>query len=205
MGLFAGISLFAVLLVLAAVPGASVALVVTRAATRGFPHGVAVAVGIVLADLVFVALALTGMALLAEAMGSFFAIVRICAGAALIGFGFRLIRTRDGMAAAPDPPAGASLLAGGAAGFLLTLGDGKAILFYASLFPAFVDMGDLRAGDVGMIVLVTVLAVGGVKVAYAALAVRIARRLGRTGTRKLARSVAGCAMIGTGAFLVAKG
>jgi threonine/homoserine/homoserine lactone efflux protein len=63
------ISLLVTMLILAAIPSASVALVVTRSATLGIKNGISVACGIVLGDLIFVALAILGMSVLAETMG----------------------------------------------------------------------------------------------------------------------------------------
>jgi threonine/homoserine/homoserine lactone efflux protein len=57
------------MLVLAAIPSASVALVVTRSATLGIKNGISVACGIVLCDLIFVALAILGMGFLAKQWG----------------------------------------------------------------------------------------------------------------------------------------
>lgn len=84
--------LFAVLAALALVPSASVALVVVRSSTAGFLNGCAVAAGIVIGDLIFVLLAVIGMAALAEVMGSLFMILRYVAGAYLIWFGINLLR-----------------------------------------------------------------------------------------------------------------
>lgn len=78
------ITLFVVMTILALVPSTSVALVVTRSSTAGFLNGVAVAAGIVVGDLVFVVLAVTGMSALAEVMGSFFLILKYLAGVYLM-------------------------------------------------------------------------------------------------------------------------
>ena len=64
MNLFATLILFTIMIVLAAVPSCSVALVVTRAATLGIRDGAAVAAGIVVGDLTFAALAILGMSAL---------------------------------------------------------------------------------------------------------------------------------------------
>ena len=58
MDLLDSISLFLIMIALAAVPSTSVALVVTRSATLGISNGVAVSLGIVLGDLVFIFLAI---------------------------------------------------------------------------------------------------------------------------------------------------
>ena len=70
------------------------ALVVARSSTAGFANGSAVAAGIVVGDLVFVCLAVSGMTALAEVMGSSFLVLRYLAGAYLIWFGIGLMRSR---------------------------------------------------------------------------------------------------------------
>lgn len=204
MDLATAASLLGVMLVLAAVPSASVALVVTRAATLGLANGISVALGIVLGDLAFVALALLGMSFLAETIGPFFAVLKICGGTYLIWLGINLLRSRSEVELVPSSSTPLSLAASFVSGFVLTLGDAKAIIFYASLFPAFVDMSDLSSGDIVGIVGATVIAVGGVKTLYAFSAKRIVQRFENRRAQRLARCTAGCAMVGAGSFLIAK-
>eukprot|EP00903_Cladosiphon_okamuranus_P004055 g4053.t1 len=137
-----------VMLVLAAIPSASVALVVTRSATHGFSNGIAVALGIVLADLVFVALAILGLGFLAETLGSFFITLRYLGGAYLIWLGIRLLRSPGGMNLSPAGPNRFSLFASFTSGFLLTLGDVKAILFYATIILTAVALISFAANSV---------------------------------------------------------
>lgn len=206
MDLSGTVAFFLVMIALAATPSASVALVVTRSMTHGVPSGLAVAGGIVLGDLVFVALALFGMSILAEVLGPLFSVLRFAAAGYLIWLGLTLLRS----GASPQPPVQrnrgtGSLFASAAAGLVLTLGDVKAILFYASLFPNLFNLADLSATDAALIVAVTLLTVGGVKAAYALAAHRVAARLrGATGHR-YARGAAGGVLTATGAYLIARG
>ena len=202
MTLLTALSLLAVMLVLAAVPSASVALVVTRSATLGFANGAAVVAGIVLGDILFVSLAVLGMSFLADTMGSFFIVLKLCGGVYLIWLGISLLRTNKNIKVQTTDSSGLSLFASCAAGFLLTLGDIKAIVFYASLFPSFVDMASLAVNDVILIMMVTIAAVGIVKLIYAYAAKNIAQRFQNRATQKLARSTAGFVMLGTGTYLV---
>ncbi|MCC5835751.1 MAG: LysE family translocator [Opitutales bacterium] len=196
------LSLLAVMLALAAMPSASVGLVVTRSATLGFANGVAVSMGIVLGDLVFVALAILGMGFLAESLGAYFSLLKYAGGVYLIWLGISLIRSRPDVDTDLRQSSRMSLVSSFVAGFVLTLGDVKAILFYASLFPAFVDMTSLTVADIVGIVLVTICAVGGVKLIYAYSAQRIAQSLKKRKIQDLARKVVGCIILGVGAYLI---
>ena len=198
------ITLLAIMIVLAAIPSASVALVVTRSVTLGMKNGISVACGILLGDLIFVTLAILGMGVLAETMGSFFVILRYAGGAYLVWLGYSLIRSKGDVNLIRSDASKLSLFASFASGLLLTLGDIKAILFYASLFPAFVDMATLRASDIIGIVVVTIIAVGGVKIFYAYSAQRIAKRFQNQKAQKLTKTTAGCCMMGAGAYIITK-
>ncbi len=199
------VSLFLVMVALAALPSASVALVVVRSATHGTRQGIAVAFGIAVGDLIFVALAIAGLAAMAEAMGAFFAVLRYAAAAYLVWFGLSLIRSASSPLDRPKPVQ----TAGGmwisfAAGVGLTLGDMKAILFYAALFPAFVDVSAVTVPDIAVISAITLVAVAGVKIAYAGFAARITLASKKWRFRPAAQKVAGGAMIATGGMLALK-
>jgi threonine/homoserine/homoserine lactone efflux protein len=199
------LSLSLILLALAALPSASVALVVTRSALYGVGNGAAVSAGIVLGDLLFATLALLGMSFLAEAMGSFFAIIKYLGGAYLIWLGIGLLRSQGPTGMQPAHRRNSAGLATSfLAGFFLTLGDIKAILFYASLFPAFVDMTRLGHSGFALVLLVTVLSVGGVKLGYAFGARALVRKMRGGLENRWTRKGAGCLMVGSGAFLIAR-
>ena len=204
MSLVAGLSLFVVMVGLAALPSASVALVVTRSATLGVRNGIAVALGIVLGDLVFVALAIAGMTTLAETMGAFFVVLKIVGGVYLVWLGVGLIRSRHAPVVSSGDVRKSTVCASAAAGFVLTLGDVKAIFFYASLLPAFVDMATLSRVDVGVVVLVTCLAVGGVKAGYAVVARRLVDRMQGASAQRFSRTAMGGLLIGAGTYVVAR-
>ncbi|WP_339800431.1 LysE family translocator [uncultured Marinobacter sp.] len=204
MSLIEIIALFVVMTILALVPSTSVALVVARSSTAGFLNGGAVAAGIVVGDLVFVFLAVLGMAALAEVMGSFFLILRYLAGAYLIWFGISLLKSRPSSQVEASGRLATTLSASFFSGLILTLGDVKAILFYASLFPAFVDLATIKTPDIAIIVVLTIVAVGGVKLGYAYFAMRVASfARGLNAERPV--KVAACGfMVGAGAYLIAK-
>lgn len=209
MTLLSSVTLFCMLAALAALPTASVALVVTRSALSGLPHGLAVAAGIVVGDLLFMSMAILGMAALAAELGALFALIRYAAAAYLIWFGIGLVRS--GFARrreAPEPAAGlrrGGVAASFGAGLLLTLGDVKAIFFYASLLPSLLDLAALSAGDIGWLASVTILSVGGVKILYALAAKRLAARTRGFAALGRIKSAAGAFFVAAGGYLLLKG
>jgi len=205
MSIVESMTLFGIMVALAAMPSTSVALVVTRSATLGVGNGIAVAAGIVLGDLVFVMLAVLGLTVVAETMGSLFMMVKYLGAAYLIWLGFSLLKTKSRTKLTTSkPPGHGNLIASFLAGFALTLGDIKAVFFYVSLFPMFIELAALQVTDILVIVAVTVIAVGGVKVVYAVSAARIASLSKGLKFENAARKTAGGFMIGAGTYIIAK-
>jgi threonine/homoserine/homoserine lactone efflux protein len=182
-------ALFVTLALLAAVPSLSVLTVTARALALGPRHGALAAAGIVAGDVFYIVLALFGGAALFAA-GEVWADALRVAGAALLG----VLAWRQWRAEARVPtPQRHARLSSFAAGLAVTLADAKALLFYLVLLPAFVDVGALSASDIARVLLVAVVAVGGVKLAYAFAATRVAGGLGQRRASALARAAA-CAL-----------
>jgi threonine/homoserine/homoserine lactone efflux protein len=187
------ITLSGVMMVLAAVPGGSVMLVTTRAASHGFAQGALVTLGIVLADLMFVAIAVAGLDWLTDRYAGLFRLVRYAGAAWLCWLGWQLLSSM--FRAAPPPAQRADGLSSLAAGFVFTLGDIKALLFYFSFFPLFLSPGATDAADLSVLALVTVVSVGGIKLVYAWLGHRFRRQAGLSRIRPWASGVGGCLLL----------
>jgi len=198
------ISFFAIMIMLAVIPSTSVALVVTRSASLGIANGAAVSLGIVLGDLIFILLAILGLSVVAEAMGSFFLIVKYLGGIYLLWIGYKLLTASNKTTLTNNAPCRGSLISSFLAGFLLTLGDIKAIFFYVSLFPTFIDLSTLNSMDISIIIFVTIVAVGGAKIAYAVLARKVVNMAEGLKLESGAKKIAGSFMIGAGSYLIVK-
>lgn len=160
------------LAILAAMPSVSVFTVSSRAALYGFRHGIAVTFGIVLADILFICLALYGMTLLLPWIGEWEWFIRFIAAGYLFWLAIHLWRRKQ--LPVVDEPVDLgrqrSLKTSFMMGLMVTLLDQKPILFYMGFFPAWLDLNLLTSFDTVIILLLTVLAVGGVKSIYAYLA-----------------------------------
>lgn len=198
------LALFSAMAALALVPSTSVALVVARSASAGFSNGSAVAAGIVVGDLVFVFLAVLGLAALAEVVGSLFLILRYLAGGYLIWFGISLMRSKASLQFDDSGRSASKLSASFFSGLLLTLSDVKAIFFYASLFPVFVDLAAIGTLDIAIIAAITVVSVGGVKLGYAYFAERAASFATKHKAGRAVKVTTGGLMVGAGSYLLAK-
>jgi threonine/homoserine/homoserine lactone efflux protein len=199
------LALFGTMAVLAAVPSASVALVVARSITLGVSHGIAVGAGIVVGDLVFIGLVMLGLTAIAETMGGMFMVVKYLGALYLLWLGLSLLMAKGSSSFAIDrAPGRGGFFASFFSGLFLTLGDIKAIFFYLSLLPLFIDLAALRLADALIVIGTTILAVGGIKVLYAIFARRVASSKRGERFTVLSTKAAGAALVGAGSYLIAK-
>jgi threonine/homoserine/homoserine lactone efflux protein len=196
------VALFSAMIILAAIPSVSVLAVSTRAATSGFIHGVFTTIGIVLGDIVFIMIAIWGLSLFAQTIESLFFLIKYLGGAYLIWLGISLFRSKS-----KDVEKGkvvkSSLMSSFLTGLSITLGDQKATLFYLGFFPAFLDLSKISYIDTIIIIAITIVSVGGVKLGYAFMANK-ARLLISAKIRKGINIAAGSVMTAVGVFLIVK-
>ena len=190
----------AAMLVLALTPGPGFLAVVARAMSQGFGAGLAATAGLVIGDLLFLALAILGLSALAAVLGEVFLVVKFLGAAYLVWLG--IVLWRRGGAAAQRPPGTPSSKASHrgslALGFLVTLGNPKVILFYGAFLPTFVDLAVLTLGDVlllGSVVAAVLFAVLGV---YAFLAARAGQAMTSSRAQRWLNRVTGGILVGAG-------
>lgn len=195
-------ALFGIMIVGAVVPSVSVFVVSARSAASGFIHGVFTTLGIVAGDIIFILLAIFGLKVLAEMMGSLFVLVKYLGGAYLIWLGITLWKSKS-RAVKAERVIETSLLSSFLAGLLITLGDQKAILFYFGFFPAFLDLSTISYLDTSIIIVLAAIAISGAKLGYALMADR-ASLLISSKVNQTINIAAGSVMMGVGAFLIVK-
>jgi len=193
-------AIFSVMVIGAIIPGVSVLTVTSRTVSSGLIHGVMVTLGIMLGDTIFIVLAIFGLSVLAESMGSFFVLVKYLGAAYLIWLGVLLWRSNVDPIA-EERSADYSLSSSFLAGLFVTLGDQKAILFYFGFFPAFVELKMISLLDAGIVILMALVAIAGGKLAYALAANSIRKKISSKisdGINKFAGSV----LMGVGLFII---
>lgn len=196
-------ALSAIMFIGALIPGVSVLAVSSRSVALGFSHGVLTTMGIVVGDIIFILIAILGLSMLAETMGSFFVLVKYLGGAYLIWLGIALWRSKS-KAAETEKALESSLLSSFLTGLFITLGDQKAIFFYLGFFPAFVKLPSLTFIDAGIIILIATLAIVSTKLGYALLAIKSSQLFNNTLVNKRLNMIAGAVMAGVGLFLVVR-
>ena len=195
-------ALFGIMVVGAVIPSVSVLTVSATSAASRFIHGVFTTMGIVVGDILFILLAILGLSVLAETLGSMFVLVKYLGGAYLIWLGIELWRSKLNNVKA-DGAIETSLLASFLAGLFITLGDQKAILFYFGFFPVFLDLSAISYIDTSIIIVIAIVAVGGVKLAYAFLADRVSLLI-NSRVYKGINITAGSVLIAVGIFVLVK-
>jgi threonine/homoserine/homoserine lactone efflux protein len=141
------------------------------------------------------------MAAVAQAMGGLFFVVKIVGAVYLVWLGWKL------WTAAPIDPASTPAAEGAPsrdarknvlAGLMITLGNPKAIIFYAAFLPTFVDLTRVSVGDIAIIAAVVVVVLTITNLSYAALATRARSVLRSRSAMRALNRTAGTMMVGAG-------
>jgi threonine/homoserine/homoserine lactone efflux protein len=176
-----GLLVFSVVYLLAvATPGPGVAAVIARSLARGTHGAVAFIAGFLIGDLIWFALAATGLAALAQTAQTLFVVVKYAGAAYLLYLAYRLWTAPA--SAAPDEvkvdtgQRPVQLFLGSLA---LTMANPKTMIFFLALLPTVVQLEDLTVvGFIEIVIAISIvlpLVLGG----YVVLAAR-ARRLFKT-------------------------
>jgi threonine/homoserine/homoserine lactone efflux protein len=91
MTLISAVSLFLSMAVLAAIPSTSVLVVTARAVSGGFFHGAMAALGVVVGDIILIAMVIFGLGILLEFFGDFAYLSRYFGGAYLVWLGVTFV------------------------------------------------------------------------------------------------------------------
>ena len=182
MTLTAALTLYSTMIVLALLPGPGVMVVVARALDSGFRQGLATAMGILSGDFIFIALAILGLAALAEVMGSFFVIIKYAGAAYLIYLGYQLITSGTSSSASQAlKPANYST------NYLV--------------FPAFLDLENISMVDIGLLFLIATFSVGLVMAGYAYVAAKTKSSFAASPKTRYLKFGSGAMLIGGGVFV----
>ena len=180
------------------IPGPTVTLIVANSLRHGMRAGLLNVAGTQLGLALMLGILLVGLASIIATMGWWFDWLRLAGAAYLIWIGWKLLRMTD----APDAPGAAPKPRGGFVlqGFLVLMGNPKALLWFGAFIPQFVDP---NSNYVGQIVLLGVTAMATAAItdgAYAILLGRAGAVLSRKRVQLVSR-IGGVCLIGGGAWL----
>ena len=180
------------------IPGPTVTLIVANSLAHGARAGLINVAGTQLGLGMMMLVLIVGLSSIIATMGFWFDWLRLAGAAYLIWLGWKLLRSEGGFGQSGDTPKprGGFFLQG----FLVLLGNPKALLWFGAFIPQFID----PAGDyLWQVVLLglTAMATGAISDgAYAILAGGAGRLLSRQRVRLISR-IGGLCLIGGGAWL----
>jgi threonine/homoserine/homoserine lactone efflux protein len=188
---------------LALSPGPGLATILSRTLASGPLAGLAVTAGLVLADFVFMAVAMVGLTAIATAMGPLFQVIKYAGAAYLLWLGYRTFRGA-GTPLAVAPRSGRGLLKDVSLGMLVTFGNPKAILFYGALLPTFLDMTRINLGDFLVLAAIVVVISYVVYGVYIQIAERSRRLLSSKFASRVFNRLTGSVLVGAGVAVAAR-
>ncbi|MEO1924644.1 MAG: LysE family translocator [Gammaproteobacteria bacterium] len=198
LGAIAG--MFSAMVALAIIPDASVLAVVARSIASGFKHGLVVVLGIIVGDFIFILFAVFGLSALVKTMDSLFYFIKYLGAVYLLCLGLLLWMSRP-KTIELEGIEESSWLSNFLCGLFITFADPKAILFYMSFLPAFIDISMVSFIDIGIILGTAIVALCCTKLVYAFMADK-SRILFKSSTaNKKINIIAGSIMVVTGLVL----
>ncbi|MEO1045738.1 MAG: LysE family translocator [Pseudomonadota bacterium] len=183
------------------VPGPAVMITVSHALSGGTRNAIGPILGINVGNFVWYGLSAVGLIALASTAPVAFAVIQYVGAAYLIWLGWQRLRT-DSMPAIIDPALpgrasapGSSLAAGFASGIAVHMANPKALLFYTTILPQFLDADRPVGPQILILVLATIFTETTSLTTYSIIAARggsLARGAGRT---RMLNRIAGLILI----------
>jgi len=162
------------LAVAAAVPGPAVMATIGRVLGRGERGAVGFCVGLLLGDLLWLWVAALGLGAAARTFGFALRWGELIGAAYLLVLAWRMARSEP---MALDATPGTHDRRAWLSGFVLQLGNPKAVLFYAALMPAIVPLGELTVARLVTLSIVVAIVIFAVNLSYVKTAALARRHL----------------------------
>jgi threonine/homoserine/homoserine lactone efflux protein len=191
-------------LVLAASPGPGVFATIAQALSAGFNRTLLLVTGIVIGDLVYLVMAIFGLAVIAQALGELFTVVRIGGGLYLIWLGIKIWNSKAIFSHPDQKQTNGSVSGAFFTGLLITLSNPKVILFYCGFLPIFMDLEILSGLDIALVACVVASVVACVLLTYGYLASKMRLFFSDVTSRRKVNRLAGGTMMAAGAAIVAR-
>ena len=183
------------------IPGPGVAGLVGQSLGGGLRASLFFLAGLALGDLAYLTVAVAGLAALAEIFAEALLVVKILGGAYLIYLGVLFCRSKGGIADLRAAKARSGLRAF-LAGFTVTLGNPKTIVFYLALLPSVLDLHGVGVSEWSVLSLLTVVVLFVVLSPYALVAAKARTLMTRPAALRRLNQVAGGIIGGAGAAIL---
>ena len=188
-----------------ATPGPGVAALVARVLGHGLPGVAPFILGYVVGDLIWLAIAATGLAAIAHLFAGAFVALRLAGAAYLIFIAWSMARSTfvagGETAAPPQATRGWRAFSGSLS---LTLGNPKVIVFFLSIMPLVVDLNALTPTIFVATAAIAVVVLSATLAAYALAADRARRLLRSSRAMRYVRRAAAGVMAGVAIAIAAR-
>lgn len=190
------------MIILSASPGPGVFSSVSTALSKGFKSSLLFISGLVIGDIFFFILAIIGMSAISKIMGQLFYIIKIIGGVYLIYLGLNIMKHRkDEINFSGDKSSKYKTLL---SGLLVTLGNPKPILFYASIVPTIIDINRINLYEVMAIIFIISIISFIVIGSYCYLAIMSKSLLIKKKYQNKVNLTSGMIMIAAGSYIILK-
>lgn len=185
----------ATVLLVVGLPGPSQLLMVSNTLGSGLRRSAATAAGDLSANLLQILAAGAGLEALVAASEPVFFLVKWCGSAYLVWLGVRRLAAAGGAAAPASDGQPRPLGSLWRDGFLTSAANPKAVLFFAALFPQFIQAEAAVWPQVAILGITFLLLDGSLLTLYGTTSSRLARRLSGTATRIVERTAGGLMVV----------
>lgn len=191
------------LAIAAAIPGPGIAACVGKALGSGFRPAFYFMNGLVLGDLTYLTFAILGLSAIASVFSGFFIVVKFAGAAYLVWLAWNFWRSGIDPEKI-DTTKGKGFWPSFAAGYSVTLGNPKTIIFYMALLPTVVDLNSVTVERFAGLVIATIVVLYAVVIPYIALAARARTFLRNPRAIRIMNRTAATAMVGAATFIVTR-
>ena len=131
------------LFLVASVPGPSITALVARVLSRGYRDVLPFVMAMWLGEAIWLSLAIGGLSMVANSFAQVFVVIKWLGCAYLVYMAFKMWTIRHEESAEEHLPSRKSGIGMFLAGFAVTMGNPKIMLFYAALLPTLIDLGSV--------------------------------------------------------------
>lgn len=189
--------------ILSATPGPGVLASMSKAVSGGFKSSLYFIGGLVIGDSIFFILAVIGMSAISKVLGETFFVVKITGGVYLIFLGIKAFQKKQfnfNLETTNKKNSIQSIVSG----LLITLGNPKPILFYASVLPTIIDFSKIHLAEV-LIMIVLIGLVSFIVLGSYCYFASLSRKLFiNKSLQKKVNKAAGSIMMATGTYIILK-
>ncbi|WP_262695791.1 LysE family translocator [Kordiimonas aquimaris] len=192
------------LLISAGSPGPSIAAMVSRVVTKGWQDVVPFVAAMWIGEVIWMTLAVAGLAAVADIYAWAFTLIKYCGVAYLVYLAWQMWTAPTSGTAELQAPEAKNNFKMFLAGFAVTMGNPKIVIFYMALLPTLIDLKNITIAGWLILSVVTLVTLACIDIAYIMLASRARRYLQSPRALRLSNRIGATAMGGAAAFITAK-